>query len=85
MSLTFHLYLNLFDRDKKKDFAPNCAAFNPFGADIFLCQRKIDHIARFVELPAMSMSGEVPPILVVNIQVHIYKWFLSSCSLLYFW
>lgn len=57
------------DRDKKKELAPNSAAFNPFGVDVFLSPRKIDHIARFVELPAMESSGEVPPILVVNLQV----------------
>lgn len=58
-------------RDKKKDFAPNCAAFYPFGVDVFLCPRKIDHIARFVELPSQHISGDVPSILVVNVQVHI--------------
>ncbi|RWR77652.1 CW14 protein isoform 1 [Cinnamomum micranthum f. kanehirae] len=59
-------------RDKKKEFAPNYAAFYPFGVDVFLCQRKIDHIARFVELPTMNSSGKVPPILVVNVQVPLY-------------
>ncbi|KAJ7974477.1 Protein ENHANCED DISEASE RESISTANCE 2 [Quillaja saponaria] len=59
-------------RDKKKDFAPNCAAFYPFGADIFLSQRKIDHIARFVQLPTTNIAGEVPSILVVNVQIPLY-------------
>ncbi|KAJ7943552.1 Protein ENHANCED DISEASE RESISTANCE 2 [Quillaja saponaria] len=59
-------------RDKKKDFAPNCAAYYPFGVDVFLSQRKIDHIARFVELPVVSSSGKLPPILVVNVQVPLY-------------
>lgn len=59
-------------RDKKKEFAPNCAAFYPFGADVFLSARKIDHIARFVELPAIDSSSEVPAILVVNLQVLEY-------------
>ncbi|XP_022884051.1 uncharacterized protein LOC111400849 isoform X2 [Olea europaea var. sylvestris] len=57
-----------FLRDKKKDFAPNLAAFESFGVDIFLSPRKIPHIARFVELPAIDAYGEVPPILVVNLQ-----------------
>lgn len=56
-------------RDKKKDFAPSCAAFHPFGADIFLSRRKIDHIVRFVQLPAISTPGDVPSILIINLQV----------------
>lgn len=58
-------------RDKKKEHAPNYAAYYPFGVDVFLSQRKIDHIARFVELPVGgSSSGELPSILVVNVQVN---------------
>ncbi|KAG4399779.1 hypothetical protein GLYMA_08G294100v4 [Glycine max] len=53
---------------KKKEFASNHAAYYPFGVDVFLSPQKIDHIARFVELPVMSSSGKLPPILVVNVQ-----------------
>ncbi|KAK4281048.1 hypothetical protein QN277_012588 [Acacia crassicarpa] len=59
-------------RDKKKESAPSSAAFYPLGADIFLSQRKIDHIARFVQLPAINIAGDVPSILVVNIQIPLY-------------
>ncbi|KAJ7953718.1 Protein ENHANCED DISEASE RESISTANCE 2 [Quillaja saponaria] len=59
-------------RDKKKEFAPNYAAYYPFGVDVFLSQRKIEHIARFVELPVVSPSGKLPPILVVNVQIPLY-------------
>ncbi|KAE8021620.1 hypothetical protein FH972_007494 [Carpinus fangiana] len=59
-------------RDKKKESAPNCAAYYPFGADIFLSPRKIDHIARFVEFPHIYPPGEIPSILVVNIQIPLY-------------
>ncbi|KAL2253509.1 uncharacterized protein LOC105168175 [Sesamum indicum] len=59
-------------RDKRKDHAPNCAAYKPFGLDVFLSQRKIDHIARFVELPVITSSGKLPPILVVNVQMPLY-------------
>ncbi|KAI5580727.1 hypothetical protein BDE02_08G172800 [Populus trichocarpa] len=59
-------------RDKKKEFAPNCAAYYPFGVDVFLSPRKIDHIARFVNLPAINSAGKVPPILVVNVQIPLY-------------
>lgn len=56
-------------RDKRKEFAPNRAAYHPFGVDVFLSQRKIDHVAQFVELPVSDSSGTLPPILVVNVQV----------------
>ncbi|KAL0408649.1 UNVERIFIED_CONTAM: hypothetical protein Sradi_1799300 [Sesamum radiatum] len=59
-------------RDKRKEFAPNCAAYYPFGLDVFLSQRKIHHIGRFVELPLINSSGKLPPILVVNVQIPLY-------------
>ncbi|PRQ41273.1 putative protein ENHANCED DISEASE RESISTANCE 2 [Rosa chinensis] len=59
-------------RDKKKEFAANYAAYYPFGLDVFLSQRKVNHIARFVKLPAASSSGNLPAILVVNVQVPLY-------------
>jgi hypothetical protein len=59
-------------RDKKKELAPNCAAFYPIGVDVFVSPRKIDHIARFVELPVINSSSEVPPMLIVNLQVPLY-------------
>lgn len=59
----------LLRRDKRKEFAHNCAAYNPFGLDVFLSQKKINHVARFVELPTVRSSGKLPPILVVNVQV----------------
>ncbi|KAG4924296.1 hypothetical protein JHK87_049836 [Glycine soja] len=59
-------------KDKKKEFASNHAGYYPLGVDVFLCPRKIDHIARFVELPVMSSSGKLPAILVVNVQIPIY-------------
>lgn len=69
-------------RDKKKDLASNCAAYYPFGLDVFLSQRKINHIARFVELPSITnSSAKLPPILVVNVQVLTQSAtvYLSSC------
>jgi hypothetical protein len=62
----------LYDRDRKKEFAPNYSAYYPFGVDVFLSPRKVDHIARFVELPSVSSSAKFPPILVVNVQVLIH-------------
>ncbi|XP_012440936.1 uncharacterized protein LOC105766136 isoform X5 [Gossypium raimondii] len=63
---------NYFSRDKKKDYAPNHAAYYPFGVDVFLSPQKIDHIARFVELPVISHSEKLPSILVVNVQIPLY-------------
>lgn len=60
-------------RDKKKDFSPNYAAYHPFGVDVFLSHRKVDHIARFVELPHVNCDGKFPPLLVVNVQIPLYS------------
>ncbi|XP_010255739.1 PREDICTED: uncharacterized protein LOC104596338 isoform X2 [Nelumbo nucifera] len=69
---TFKVRGENYFRDKKKEFAPNHAAYCPFGVDVFLSPRKIDHIARFVDLPSINSSGKLPPILVVNVQVPLY-------------
>lgn len=69
---TFKVRGKNYFRDKKKDFAPNHAAYVPFGVDVFLSSRKIEHIARFVELPAANSSNGFPPILVVNAQIPLY-------------
>ncbi|KAK8665653.1 hypothetical protein V6N13_005815 [Hibiscus sabdariffa] len=69
---TFKVRSGNYFRDKKKDCAPNHAAYYPFGVDVFLSPRKIDHIARFVELPVVNHSGKLPSILVVNVQVPLY-------------
>ncbi|EYU22450.1 hypothetical protein ABFS82_05G011900 [Erythranthe guttata] len=69
---TFRVRGVTYLRDKKKELAPNCAAYYPFGLDVFLSQRKINHIARFVELPPVNLSGKLPPILVVNVQIPLY-------------
>ncbi|KAL2520447.1 uncharacterized protein Fot_24370 [Forsythia ovata] len=58
----------LLCRDKRKVLAPNNAAYDLFGVDVFLSPRKIDHIAQFVDLPVMSSSAKLPPILIVNVQ-----------------
>ena len=75
LCLTRQLLLLLFFgcvRDKKKNFASNYSAYYPFGVDVFLSPRKVNHIARFVELPVISSSGKLPPILVVNVQVLLF-------------
>ncbi|KAH6791111.1 hypothetical protein C2S51_006117 [Perilla frutescens var. frutescens] len=69
---TFKVRGRNYARDKKKEFASNYAAYVPFGVDVFLSPRKIDHVARFVELPAVDSHGEVPTLLVVNLQIPLY-------------
>ncbi|XP_050203662.1 uncharacterized protein LOC126653771 [Mercurialis annua] len=60
-------------KDKKKELASNCAAYYPFGVDVFLSPKKINHIARFVELPVINSSEKLPTILVVNVQIPLYN------------
>ncbi|TYJ37092.1 hypothetical protein E1A91_A05G352600v1 [Gossypium mustelinum] len=69
---TFKVRGENYFRDKKKDYAPNHAAYYPFGVDVFLSPRKIDHMARFIELPVISHSEKLPSILVVNVQIPLY-------------
>jgi len=58
-----------FFRDKKKELAPNYAAYYPFGVDVYLSPQKLSHISRFVQLPDIQLSSKLPPLLVVNVQV----------------
>ncbi|KAA8533056.1 hypothetical protein F0562_033411 [Nyssa sinensis] len=69
---TFKVRGENYFRDKKKELAPNYAAYYPFGVDVFLSPRKINHIAQFVELPVINSPGNLPPILVVNVQIPLY-------------
>lgn len=69
---TFKVRGENYFRDKKKELAPNYAAYYPFGVDVYLSPRKINHVARFVELPVINSSGILPPILVVNAQIPLY-------------
>lgn len=69
---TFRVRGENYLRDKKKDFAPNYAAYYPFGVDVYLSQQKIEHIGQFVELPNVNPSSKLPPILIVNVQIPLY-------------
>ncbi|XP_010543962.1 PREDICTED: uncharacterized protein LOC104816730 [Tarenaya hassleriana] len=69
---SFRVRGKMYSRDKKKELAPNCAAYNPFGVDVFLTQRKVNHISQHVELPVANTPGKLPTILVVNVQIPLY-------------
>ncbi|ONK74805.1 uncharacterized protein A4U43_C03F10320 [Asparagus officinalis] len=69
---TFRVRGENYFRDKKKEFASNNAAYYPIGVDVYLSEHKINHIARFVELPSANPSSKLPPLLVVNVQVPLY-------------
>ncbi|KAL6894454.1 hypothetical protein ACP4OV_008552 [Aristida adscensionis] len=69
---TFRVRGSNYFRDKKKEFAPNYAAYYPFGVDVYLSPQKLSHISRFVQLPDVQISSKLPPLLVVNVQVPLY-------------
>lgn len=69
---TFKLRGLNYLRDKKKVFASEFSMYEPFGVDVFLSQKKINHIAEHVKLPVCNANGKLPSLLIVNIQIPMY-------------